>query len=83
MAYDERDRDEVYSLVTDDFITNVYLEFPARTYNMGSIVEDDYAVKAEKWVFAFEQNKIKSVKIVPESTQFFERYTVFPGKEDP
>ena len=41
--------------------------------------EDDYKVKEEKWNFTFEGGKIKSVKIVPKSAQFLDRYTVFPG----
>lgn len=40
---------------------------------------DDYAVKVEKWKFAFDQSEIKSVTIVPKSTQNFDRYTVFSG----
>ena len=40
---------------------------------------DDYAIKVESWKFAFDQSKIKSVTIVPKSTQYFDRYTVFPG----
>lgn len=41
--------------------------------------EDDYHVKIEKWNFTFENSKIKSVKIVPKSTQYLDRYTLFPG----
>ncbi|WP_211748156.1 hypothetical protein [Paenibacillus sp. Marseille-Q4541] len=42
--------------------------------------EDDYNVKVEQWKFTFEGNdKIKSVMIVPKSTQYLDRYTVFPG----
>ncbi|WP_245947892.1 copper amine oxidase N-terminal domain-containing protein [Paenibacillus sambharensis] len=42
--------------------------------------EDDYNVKVEKWKFTFEgTNKIKSVMIVPKSTQYLDRYTLFPG----
>ena len=41
--------------------------------------EDDYKVKIENWKFTINQNKIESVKIVPKSTQYLDRYTVFPG----
>ena len=41
--------------------------------------EDDYKVKVEKWNFIFEQGKIKSVKVVPNSAKYLDRYTVFPG----
>ncbi|SDK98130.1 Copper amine oxidase N-terminal domain-containing protein [Paenibacillus sp. OK060] len=42
--------------------------------------EDDYNVKVEKWKFTFEgTDKIKSVMVVPKSTQYFDRYTLFPG----
>jgi len=42
--------------------------------------EDDYNVKVEQWKFTFEgTNKIKSVMIVPKSTQYLDRYTLFPG----
>ncbi|MEK3880466.1 copper amine oxidase N-terminal domain-containing protein [Paenibacillus sp. FSL M7-0420] len=41
--------------------------------------EDDYKVKVEKWDFTFENNKIKSVKVVPKSTKYLDRYTLFPG----
>ncbi|QUL55513.1 copper amine oxidase N-terminal domain-containing protein [Paenibacillus tritici] len=41
--------------------------------------EDDYKVKVEKWDFIFENNKIKSVKVVPKSTKYLDRYTLFPG----
>lgn len=42
--------------------------------------EDDYNVKVEKWKFTFEgTNKFKSVFVVPGSTQYFDRYTLFPG----
>lgn len=41
--------------------------------------EDDYNVKVEKWNFTFADGKIKSVKIVPKSTQYLDRYTLFPG----
>jgi hypothetical protein len=40
---------------------------------------DEYKVKVEQWKFTFEQNKIKSVKIVPKSAKFYDRYTLFPG----
>lgn len=41
--------------------------------------EDDYKVKVEKWSFTFEEGKIKSVKVVPNSAKYLDRYTVFPG----
>jgi len=41
--------------------------------------EDDYKVKVEKWNFIFEHGKIKSVKVVPNSAKYLDRYTVFPG----
>lgn len=41
--------------------------------------EDNYKVKVENWKFTFSQNKIESVKIVPKSTQYLDRYTVYPG----
>ncbi|MCG7378846.1 copper amine oxidase N-terminal domain-containing protein [Paenibacillus sp. ACRSA] len=42
--------------------------------------EDNYNVKTEKWKFTFEgTDKIKSVMVVPKSTQYFDRYTLFPG----
>lgn len=41
--------------------------------------EDEYAVKTEKWKFEFEEGKIKSVKVIPKSVKYFERYTLFPG----
>ncbi|WP_405106654.1 copper amine oxidase N-terminal domain-containing protein [Paenibacillus sp. FSL K6-1217] len=41
--------------------------------------EDNYKVKVEKWDFIFENNKIKSVKVVPKSTKYLDRYTLFPG----
>ncbi|MBY9077427.1 copper amine oxidase N-terminal domain-containing protein [Paenibacillus sp. HN-1] len=42
--------------------------------------EDDYKVKIEKWKFTFEQgSKISSVKIVPNSAVYLDRYTLFPG----
>jgi hypothetical protein len=42
--------------------------------------EDDYNVKVEKWKFTFEgTDKIKSVMIVPKSTEYLDRYTLFPG----
>ncbi|GBK63811.1 hypothetical protein PbDSM24746_38150 [Paenibacillus macerans] len=39
MAYDERDHDEANSLVTSNFKTDIYQEFPAGIYNMESIVD--------------------------------------------
>lgn len=41
--------------------------------------EDNYKVKVEQWSFTFDQGKIKSVKIVPKSAKYLDRYTVFPG----
>ncbi|MEW4372283.1 stalk domain-containing protein [Paenibacillus kandeliae] len=41
--------------------------------------EDDYSIKVEQWNFTFENGKIKSVLIIPESTQLLDRYTVVPG----
>lgn len=42
--------------------------------------EDDYNIKIEQWKFTFEgTNKIKSVMVVPNSTQYLDRYTLFPG----
>ncbi|MDR6726060.1 hypothetical protein J2W91_004566 [Paenibacillus amylolyticus] len=42
--------------------------------------EDDYNVKIENWKFTFEgTDKIKSVLVVPKSTQYLDRYTLFPG----
>ncbi|MNB75216.1 hypothetical protein D3C81_217990 [compost metagenome] len=41
---------------------------------------DEYKVKIEKWKFTYEQgSKISSVKKVPNSTVYLDRYTVFPG----
>ncbi|OXM12988.1 copper amine oxidase N-terminal domain-containing protein [Paenibacillus herberti] len=41
---------------------------------------DEYKVKMEDWKFTFSgPNKIKSVMIVPKSTKYFDRYTLFPG----
>jgi hypothetical protein len=40
---------------------------------------DEYKVKVEKWNFIFGQGKIKSVKIVPNSAKYLDRYTLFPG----
>ncbi|MDQ0194385.1 copper amine oxidase N-terminal domain-containing protein [Paenibacillus wynnii] len=41
--------------------------------------EDDYKIKVEKWKFTYSQSKISSVKVVPNSTKYLDRYTVFPG----
>lgn len=41
--------------------------------------EDNYKVKVEHWKFTFNQSRLESVKIVPKSTQYLDRYTVFPG----
>ncbi|WP_157261229.1 hypothetical protein [Paenibacillus wynnii] len=41
--------------------------------------EDNYKIKVEKWKFTYSQNKISSVKVVPNSTKYLDRYTVFPG----
>lgn len=42
--------------------------------------EDDYNVKVEKWKFtSADTQTFKSVMIVPGSTQYFDRYTLFPG----
>lgn len=43
--------------------------------------EDDYNVKVEKWKFIFDgnTNKFKSVMVVPGSTKYLDRYTLFPG----
>ncbi|MEK3787081.1 copper amine oxidase N-terminal domain-containing protein [Paenibacillus sp. FSL K6-1230] len=42
--------------------------------------EDDYKVKVEQWKFTFAgTDKIQSVMIVPQSTQYLDRYTLFPG----
>ncbi|QYR19162.1 copper amine oxidase N-terminal domain-containing protein [Paenibacillus sp. sptzw28] len=102
MAYDERDKASAMKLVSDNFKTDIYLEFPAGILNMGSIIdfkaiesvndkftvqivqrvtaEDDYKIKAEKWAVTFSQDhKIESIKVVPNSTQYLDRYTVFPG----
>ncbi|SDS73941.1 Copper amine oxidase N-terminal domain-containing protein [Paenibacillaceae bacterium GAS479] len=41
---------------------------------------DEYKVKMEDWKFTIAgPNKIKSVMIVPKSTKYFDRYTLFPG----
>lgn len=41
---------------------------------------DDYNVKVEQWKFTFAgTDKIQSVMIVPKSTQYLDRYTLFPG----
>lgn len=102
MAYDERDYDAIMNLVSDNFTTDIYLEFPVGTLDMASIVdfravestdnrftvqivqrvtaEDDYKIKVEKWGFTYSPDgKIGSVKVVPNSTQYLDRYTVFPG----
>jgi hypothetical protein len=42
--------------------------------------EYDFNVKVEQWKVTFEgNNKIKSVMIVPKSTQYLDRYTLCPG----
>lgn len=102
MAYDDRRKDDVLALNAPGFKTDIYLDFPAGTYNLASIVEmqpvdrsentltvrivqrvtaeDDYKVKVEKWKFTFEgTKKFKSVLVVPKSTQYLDRYTLFPG----
>ncbi|MEK4003225.1 copper amine oxidase N-terminal domain-containing protein [Paenibacillus sp. FSL H3-0333] len=41
--------------------------------------EDEYKVKVERWNFIFGQGKIKSVKRVPDTAKYLDRYTLFPG----
>lgn len=41
--------------------------------------EDEYKVKVERWNFVFGQGKIKSMKIVPDTAKYLDRYTLFPG----
>lgn len=101
MAYDERKYEDIEKLVTSDFTTDIYKDFPVGVYNSGSIVdmrvvgktesgltvrivqrvtaEDNYKVKVEKWNFTYKYTQLKSVKIVPNSTTYLDRYTLFPG----
>ena len=38
--------------------------------------EDEYKVKVERWNFVFGQGAIQSVKVVPDTTKYLDRYTL-------
>lgn len=77
---------ESFPLGTYNIATIVDFKAIARSSNSMTVrivqrvtAEDKYKVKVENWKFTFSQNKIESVKIVPKSTQYLDRYTVYPG----
>ena len=100
MAYDSRDYKTAMEQVSENFTTDIYLEFPTGGYtDMNSIIDyklvaydddkfivqvvkrpyaEEYNIKVEDWEFTIKY-KIESVKVVPNSTRYLERYTVVPN----